>query len=161
MKKTIVGIFMAVSAITVLLAPLSSRADVLFEDSSNYPYASGVTIEGQGQWYAYLPKTPGQNVYVTNNVVYLAAQSTNDSVATPTNGWVNPGSEYTYASFTINVTQLPSSPNGGYFCQFQNNNDTNDVCHLFIDTLGTSVPGTYRLGIANYDTSTTSAVIPA
>jgi hypothetical protein len=87
---------------------------------------------------------------VTNNVLLLNTTN-HDEVATPTNGWVNP-SEYTFASFTVNVSQLPTV-NGGYFCQFQNNNDTNDCCHVFIDRRDTVVPGTYRLGIANFDTS--------
>ena len=141
-----------------LLAASALRAEVLFQDATNYPYING-SIEGQGQWYGYYPKTLGSDVFVTNNVLLLTSVSTNDSVATPTNGWAN-SSIYTYASFTINVSQLPSTANGGYFCQFQNNNDTNDCCHLFIDTVGTVVPGTYRLGIANYDTSFTAAPPP-
>jgi hypothetical protein len=134
-----------------VLAALSLRATVLFQDSTNYPYANGC-IEGQGQWYCYYPAIPGLDTFVTNNVLLLTANSTNDAVATPTNGWANPG-EYNYASFTINVSKLPSSVNGDYFCQFQNNSDGNDCCHIFIDTLDTVVPGTYRLGIASFDTS--------
>lgn len=132
-----------------LLAALSSRADVLFQDSTNYPYTDGC-IEGQGQWYCFYPTIPYLDAMVTNNVLFL--NSTNhDEVGAPTNGWVNPG-EYNYASFTINVSKLPSL-NGGFFCQLQNNNDTNDCCHIFIDTRDTVVPGTYRLGVANYATS--------
>jgi hypothetical protein len=145
MKKISMFVFCSV------LTAMSVRADVLFEDATNYPYTNGC-IEGQGQWYCYSPTTPSLDVFVTNNVLLLTANSTNDSVATPTNGWVN-STIYTYASFTINVSQLPSTTNGGYFCQLQNNNDTNECCNLFIDTLGTVVPGTYRLGIANFATS--------
>jgi hypothetical protein len=136
----------------IVLAALSVRATVLFQDSLNYPYTDG-SIEGQGQWYCYYPSTPYQNAFVTNNVLLLTANSTNDAVAAPTNGFAppNPGS-ITYASFSINVSQLPTG-NGSYFCQFQNINDTNDCCHVFISTTGTVVPGTYRLGIANFDTS--------
>lgn len=158
MKKTIVKLTLAISAITASLAPLGSQAQLLFQDSTNYPYINGC-IEGQGQWYCYSPSTPKLNVFVTNNVLLLVAQTTNDAVATPTNGWVNP-TVYTYASFTINVSQLPSSTNGGYFAQFQNNNDASDCCHLFIDALGTVVPGTYRLGIANFSTSFGSLQTP-
>jgi hypothetical protein len=151
MKKTTALVLFA------CLTALSLRADVLYLDSSNYPYANGF-IEGQGGWYAYLsPTAGGTNTYVTNNVLLLASTSANDSVATPTNGFVNP-SQVTYASFTINVSKLPGTQNGGYFCQFQDTNNASD-CHLFIDTRGTVVPGTYRLGIANYATSF-SALIP-
>ena len=135
-----------------ILTAQCMRADVLFEDSSNYPYANGC-IEGQGQWYCYLPASPNLNAFVTNNVLLLTANPTNDAVAAPTNGWLNLSGTVTYASFSINVSQLPASPDGGYFCQFQNKNDTNDCCHVFIDTRDTVVPGTYRLGIANFATS--------
>jgi hypothetical protein len=140
-----------------VLAALSAQAEVLFMDSTNYPYTNGC-IEGQGQWYCYYPATPYLDALVTNNVLLLNTTN-HDAVATPTNGWLNPTVYYTYASFSINVSQLPSTANGGYFCQFQNDNDTNDCCHLFIDTHDTVVPGTFRLGIANYDT-TFSTVIP-
>lgn len=143
----------------VLVTSLAARADVFFEDSSNYPYANG-PIEGQGQWYSYSPlSSPKNNVFVTNNVLLLVTATTNDSVATPTNGWVNPN-PITYASFQVNVSQLPGTPSGGYFAQLQNNNDTNDVCHIFIDTLGTTVPGTYRLGIGSVSTSFNSQSPP-
>jgi hypothetical protein len=128
------------------LTALSLRADVLFQDSTNYPYTNGC-IEGQGQWYCYLPRIPVLDALVTNNILILNSTNT-DSVGTPTNGWANPG-EFNYASFTINVSQLPATANGGYFCEFMDNSN-NNVCHIFIDTVGTVVPGTYRLGIANF-----------
>jgi hypothetical protein len=146
MKKT------AVFFLFIIVTAPYVRADVLFEDSSNYPYANGC-IEGQGQWYCYLPTPPHLNAFVTNNVLLLTANPTNDAVAAPTNGWANLSGTITYASFSINVSQLPASPDGGYFCQFQNTNDTNDCCHVFIDARDTVVPGTYRLGIANFATS--------
>jgi hypothetical protein len=136
----------------LVLAALCARATVLFQDSLNYPYTDG-SIEGQGQWYSFYPATPLQNAFVTNNVLLLTAVSTNDSVAAPTNGFTppNPGS-ITYASFSLNVSQLPTG-SGTYFAQLQDNNDSNDCCHVFITTAGTVVPGSYRLGIANFDTS--------
>jgi hypothetical protein len=134
----------------VLILSFTARAYVLFDDASNYPYANGL-IATQGQWYVYYPSAPIGDAYVSNNVLIL--NTTNkDSVAAPTNGWSNP-TEFNYASFRINMNQLPASTNGGYFCQLQNLNDTDDCCHVFIDTRDTSVPGTYRLGIGNYTTS--------
>lgn len=140
----------------VLLSMFAARAEILLMDSSNYPYANGL-IAGQGQWYVYYPKTPAGDAFVANNVLQLNTTN-HDEVATPTNGWVDAG--YTYASFQIVCTQLPTATNGGYFCQYQNNDDTNDVCHVFLDTIGTTVPGTYRLGIGNYTTSFNSLQPP-
>ncbi|MFZ0828557.1 MAG: hypothetical protein WAO02_14150 [Verrucomicrobiia bacterium] len=139
------------------LTALSLRADVLFQDSSNYPYANGC-IEGQGQWYCFYPTSPYLDAFVTNNVLLLNPTN-HDEVGAPTNGWTNPV-EYNFASFTLNVSQLPSSANGGYFAQLQNNSDSNDCCHIFIDTRDTVVPGTFRLGIANYATSFAALIPP-
>ena len=136
-----------------LLATLSLRADVLFQDATNYPYTNGC-IEGQGQWYCYSPSAPNLDAFVTNNLLILTAGN-QDAVAVPTNGLSNPGApNVVYASFTINVSKLPSAT-GGYFCEFMDATN-NSVAHLFIDTQGTSVPGTYRLGLANYATSINS-----
>jgi hypothetical protein len=135
----------------ILLASFAARAYVLFDDASNYPYANGL-IETQGQWYVYSPKTPHQDAFVTNNVLLLVGTN-DDDVATPTNGWKNP-TEFNFVSFRINVTYLPSA-DGSYICQLQSTNDSANVCHLFVDTLGTTVPGTYRLGIANFATEFT------
>ncbi len=144
------------------LAALSSQATVLFQDSLNYPYVNG-SIEGQGQWYCYFPyypETPYLDALVTNNILLLVSTN-HDEVAAPSNGWVNASSTITYASFSINIVsnQLPSL-NGSWFGQFQNINDTNDCCHMFAATQGTIVPGTYRLGIANFSTSYASLSPP-
>lgn len=141
----------------MVLAALSARSQVLFQDSLNYPYTNGC-IEGQGKWYCYTPSPPGLNAFVTNNTLYMVSQTTNDSVATPTNGWVN-STEFNFVSFSLNVSQLPTSTNGGYFCELQDTNG-NNACHVFVDTRYTAVPGTYRLGIANFDTSFSSGSQP-
>src|ERR1700676_2831181 len=135
------------------LAAMSMRADILLQDSTNYPYVNG-PISGQGQWYIYSPATAADqsnDVMVINDNLILSTNE-NDSVAAPTNGWLN-SSEFNFVSFQINVSRVPSDPNGSYFCQLQTTNDGVSVAHLFIDTLGTVVPGTYRLGIGNYATS--------
>lgn len=140
----------------ILIVSLTARADVLFDDASNYPYADGC-IETQGQWYCDNLAAPYRDALVTNNVLLLNATN-HDAVAAPTNGWSNP-SGINFASFMINVSQLPSQ-NGAYFCQLQSLNDAADCCHVFIDTRGTSVPGTYQLGIAAFDTSFSSLTPP-
>ena len=145
MKKILLSLLLSISA------ALSSHAYILFQDSTNYPYTNGC-IEGQGQWYCYSPSTPAGDADVTNNVLYL--NTTNkDSVATPTNGfYAATNGTLTVASFTINVSQLPQNYYGTYFYEFQDQSN-NTCCHLFIDTIGTQVPGSYRLGIANFGTS--------
>lgn len=149
--------------LSVVIASLAARATVLFEDSSNYPYANGC-IEGQGQWYYLGTTAPQLDALVTNNILLLYSNHV-DAVAAPTNattgvlGWTNTDNpDVTYASFRVMVTQLPEEDgDDDYFCEFRNNAPTgstnaNSCCHVFIDTLNTSVPGTFRLGIANFDT---------
>lgn len=145
MKKILVAL------LCVLFGVSGVKATVLLKDSLNYPYTNGC-IEGQGQWFCYSPASPYLDALVTNNVLILNTAN-HDSVATPTNGFYTAANgTVTWATFTLNVNQIPSSTNGGYFCQFQATNGDN-VCHIFIDTIGTTVPGTYRLGIANFATS--------
>jgi|GEM_PF-1057458 len=147
----------------ILIMSSTARAYVLFEDASNYPYANG-TVEGQGQWYCYYPAVPYHDATVTNNVLLLNITN-NDSVATPISGWTNQ-SGINYASFMINVSQLPVQNSqflseNGEICQLQNKNDAADVCHVFIDTRSTSVPGTYQLGIAGFDPSLAAFTPPS
>lgn len=144
-KSTILALFS-------LLAILPLRATVLFQDSLNYPNGC---IETDGLWYAYSPAAPYQDALVTNDLLILNVNN-HDAVAVPTNGVSNPGApDVVYASFTINVSQLPSV-NGGFFCDFLDNSN-NTAAHIFIDTKSTIVPGTYRLGVANYATSITTS----
>jgi len=131
----------------VLLTVVTVRADLLFSDGLNY---SDGLIETDGLWYCYSPASPDQDAFVTNDLLILNSAN-HDAVAAPTNGVVYSAPQLIYASFTINVSQLPSV-NGGYFVQLMDNTN-NNAAHVFIDTKGTVVPGTYRLGIANFATS--------
>jgi hypothetical protein len=80
-------------------------------------------------------------------------ETNNDAVAAPSNNFT--ASDPVHASFTINVSTLPST-HGGYFCEFKDN--TNDyACRIFINGNVAAVPGTYRLGIANFASSIASA----
>ena len=146
MKKLLSLFLIAVSA-------ASLQAAVLLQDSLNYPYVNG-PIAGQGQWYVYSPGTPADDILVSNNVINIV--STNkDSIATPVNGfYAATNGTVVWASFILNVTQLPTynAYNGGYFCQFISTNN-NTCCNVFIDQGGTVVPGTFRLSIANFSVS--------
>jgi hypothetical protein len=127
-----------------LLATLSSRAVVLFQDALNYPNGC---IETDGLWYAYAPVAPHLDALIANDLLILN-QNDYDSVAAPSSNFTNtPGNTIVFASFTVNVSTLPSS-NGTFFASFKDS--TNDyVGNIFIATKGTTVPGTYRLGIDN------------
>ena len=154
MIKTILPLFCA------LTAAFAAHATILLEDSANYPYNNG-PIEGQGGWYSTSPFLyPHVVVDVTNNIVLLNPTN-EDTIATPTNGWTIPPTfdQYTYTSFRIMVNDLPAyntSSNGEYFFYYQNDY-TNDsaaaaVGRLFIDQKDIVIPGTFRIGVANYAT---------
>jgi hypothetical protein len=144
MKKILSLLLLAVSA-------ASLHATVLLRDSTNYPYING-PIAGQGQWYVYSSGTASNDTIVSNNVIYLKS-SGYDSVATPTNGFYTAtNGTIVYAAFTLNVNTLPSSTADGYFCSFISTNK-NLCCNVFISSSGTTIPGTYRLSIANFSVS--------
>jgi hypothetical protein len=135
-----------------LITP-SVRATVLFHDALNYP--NGL-IETDGLWQVYAPFPPAApygDCFVSNNLIQLV-KGNHDAIDAPFTN--NTGNTLVYASFTINVTSLPTST-GSYFAEFQDPTDYADVAHLFAATQGTSVPGTYRLGMANYATVSSSA----
>jgi hypothetical protein len=137
------------TAIFICLAAIAVRANVLFSDNLNYP--DGL-IETQGLWFAYSPASPHLDAFVTNHDLILN-QNNYDAVAAPFTN--NTGSTVLFASFTINVSTLPTG-SGGFFCVFKDT--TNDyVSHIFIDARNTVVPGTYRLGISDFATSITTS----
>jgi hypothetical protein len=132
------------------LAVLPVRATVLFYDALNYP--DGL-IETDGLWQVFLPKPPNPpygDCYVSNNLIQLV-RNNHDDVEAPKAGYDSVGPDdntYVYASFTIDVTNLPYVY-GDYIADFQDTNDVADVCHVFVRTSGTTVPDTYQLGVAN------------
>ncbi len=128
-------------AMLVLLTVVTARAQLFFSDNLNYP--DGL-IETDGLWFCYSPATPHLDAFVTNDLLILN-QDNYDSVAAPFTNSAAPS--VVYASFTINVSKLPTS-SGGYFSVFSDG--TNTVSHIFIDATNTVVPGTYRLGVANF-----------
>ena len=145
----------------IIIAAVAGHAQVLFSDTLNYP--DGL-IETDGLWYCYSPAAPTPpygDAYVMSNLLILNVTN-RDSVAAPINGqgvW-NPNYGGTnYASFYINVQKLPPlASGGGYFCALldTNLNPPNTVAHLIVNTEGTVVPGSYRVGVANFAGSVTS-----
>jgi hypothetical protein len=155
--KTILPLFV------ILIMSCTARAYVLFDGGTN-SYVNGC-IEGQGLWY-YPGITPPQlDALVTNNVLLLysnhvdVVDAPTNAMTGPTNGWVNnDNANVTYASFRVMVTQLPEEDgDDDFFFEFRNSypdGNPNELgcCRVFIDTLNTSVPGTFQLGIGNFDT---------
>src|SRR5580692_6187069 len=129
-----------------LFTAISLRADVVFSDNLNYPNGC---IETDGLWYAYSPASPHQDADVTNGLLILN-QANYDSVAAPSSNFIT-ASSIVFASFTINVSSLPTLK-GGYFCSFKGSTNVY-IANVFIATTNTTVPGTYQLGIANAATS--------
>jgi hypothetical protein len=140
----------AVLLVFVLLGSISARAEILFQDYLNY---SNGLIATDGVWQVYYPSPPVGDAVVSNNLLILKT-SDKDSVEAPFTN--NTSSTLVYASFTIKVTSLPSA-SGSYFAEFQNTNDSADLAHFFAASGKSLVPGTYRLAIANYATSSSSA----
>jgi hypothetical protein len=138
---------LTVLLISFCFVGLSLQAQLFFSDSFNY---SDGCVETDGLWFAYSPAVPHLDADVTNDFLILN-QKNYDSVAAPFTNTFAPS--VVYASFTINVSTLPTV-GGGYFCLFSdgttNTGSTNDVSRIFIDATNTVVPGTYRLGIANF-----------
>jgi len=138
MKKITALLFLA------LLTTLSLRADVIFQDAFNYP--NGL-VETDGLWQVYSPTVPAKDCYVENNLLILNSTNQDSVAAAYTN---DEGSSIIYASFTINVSTLPTQK-GGYFEQLMDTNASfNAAARIFISTTNTVVPGTYQLGIGNY-----------
>lgn len=140
---------------TFCLTALSLHAQLLFSDNFS-TYSDGL-IETDGLWYCYSPASPHLDAFVADHLLIL--NSTNyDGVAAPTNNFT-PAGTVIYASFTINVTTLPTR-SGGYFAEFKNYTN-NDCAHIFLATTNTVVPGTYRLamGLDATDISTHGVAI--
>lgn len=136
----------------ILTMTFASPATVLFSDPLNYPNGC---IETDGLWFAE-SSSPLYNTAVYNDLLILTNNGGGqDTVAAPTNGLDNTsGSTELFASFTINVSKVPSAA-GNYFSDLMQTStngysDYADVCRIFADATGTNAPGTYRLGIANY-----------
>jgi len=133
------------AVIMIGAAAFAGRAQTLFSDSLTYPNGP---VAGDGEWYAFNTNTTlAVDCFLTNDLIILNSANA-EAVAVP---FTNTASTTTYCSFTIKVTSLPTTT-GGYFFTFADTNNATSG-RVFIDTKGTQVPGTYRLGVANYATS--------
>jgi hypothetical protein len=151
MKNKILLILLAISAI---LTPLATRADLIWYEGFNYPDGNITNVSG-GLWVC----PGGSNGNGTDMLV--SAQSLQVSTTSSTVNSrasddyrffsITNGSPYTnhvqilYASFTVICTNLPNGP-GSYFASFYN------PAHGYYGkiqafTNGTALPNTWRLGI--------------
>lgn len=142
----------------LLAMSLPLQAGVLIFDSFSYADGNLVTNSG-GLWNVHSPSTPNGDALVSGGR-YQINQTRFDDVNRvfdpPNDQALNP---VLYASFTINVSEIPATPNGTYLAHFKDDTALNYVARLFVVTTNTIVPGTYRLGVANAATAAT-AVFP-
>ncbi|HEX4121461.1 MAG TPA: immunoglobulin domain-containing protein [Verrucomicrobiae bacterium] len=150
--------------------------------SDDFNYANG-NITPQSPWGRHSGSANDSfatNVVVTDifgntgsNGVYYINQNQEDDIQREFSAPLPIGGPYganiptgpVYASFSIDMTQLPANQGGTYFAHFCDTNEFNTgpegfFSRIFALTTNTAVPGTYRLGIANGqgDYSTTSSL---
>jgi len=128
MKKAIVRILLAITAIT---APLAARADLIYYDGFQYPNGAIITntIIGPSTnalwWRESGSATPSDMITVNSNLQVFATggslvsrQDDCDRLFSQTNNSVYTNSpQLVYASFTVICTNLPNSA-GSYFASF-------------------------------------------
>ena len=142
MKKVVLGL--AVFLVSTALVD----AALLLDDVFNYPDGPLVTAVGS-PWTTY-SGTTGQ-VKVVSSRMFLSKANTEDVHAILAGQPYDSNSRaILYASFKINCTNLPTS-SGSYFAEFKNDN-TSFRARIFAQTANAAA-GTFRIGIANADTS--------
>jgi len=151
MKRTIVKLLLAVTA---LIAPLATKADVIYQDTFNY--ANGcIETNSSGLWICHSPTTPIKDSIVFNNRLQVCSSSAYLGVSatrqddvhrffTNSPAWTG-AQQVLYASFIVNFTNLPTAA-GAYFAHFYTNSST-FPCRIWAQTNGTVLPNTFRLGM--------------
>ncbi len=132
---------------------LSAHASLVYSNSFGYPDGALDTVSvgsPVGEWYQH-SGTAGQLQVVSGQVLLGGANSedvsayiTNSAFPLPfTDG---PGNGSLYASFTINMIDLPTG-SGTYFFHFRDTGTFNFRARTWATTNG-AAPGTYRVGIS-------------
>lgn len=136
----------------LLLSSGAARAAVILHDSFSYP--NGALITNSAFFWKAHSGTTGQTQVVSGRV-QLSQNQSEDLAAGLTNGPYQ--SDTLYASFTINVSALPSGA-GNYFAHLKDNGSANFRAKVFATTSG-AAPGFFRVGVANV--ANTPLTIPA
>jgi len=151
MKKNIIKILLAVSAVT---APLAARADLIWHEGFHYPNGD-LTNASSGVWINF---SGSQDMLVNNS--NLEVSTTGNAISSRSGDYRRPlatvaASPYTntvqvlYASFTVICTNLPNGA-GSYFASFYNPKSGTGGGYfgrIQAFTNGTVVPNTWRLGV--------------
>jgi len=169
MKKTL---FMAI--LLSFLTSLSSRADVILQDTFNYPdtinNATMITNSSGGLWVLHSCTAPGQGGIVKNHrlevdtsTAYLGVTVTRtDDIhrfLSVTNGSIYTNvQQVLYASFIVNFTNLPTG-SAAYFAHFYVSSST-FPCRIWAQTNGTVLPNTFRLGLDPGATTPPNKIYP-
>ena len=181
MKKSILGLLLGLSTI---LAAGQARASLFWADIvTNYPLGCITTNTTPGfasaQWISHLPGS-GVDALVTSNFFGTAGTAVNgrrlsifqsgaeyihrwfDPVAT--NGYTTGNGTVLYASFTMAVNLLPTQ-GGTYFAHFMDDKfeflgRVFVVANTNVFPFTTTVPGTFRIGVANAANDTAQGAGP-
>jgi hypothetical protein len=136
-----------------------SFTPLILDDTFDYP--NGNIFNDPG-WLEYVDHNP---IEVTNHSLQLNQNSTTHGNAYAEGEFTTPENDTVlWTSFTLNVSQLPTTAGGAYFAFFADTNANNVgfdfYAKLFLCTSnnpsytpdlpsGVAYPGTYRIGIAN------------
>jgi hypothetical protein len=165
MKNKILLILLAISAI---LTPLASRADLIFQDTFNYANGVATNVSG-GLWIKDSGTANPSDAIINNHRLEVSTTTAYLGVTVTRQDDINRqfsitnGSPYTngiqviYASFIVNFTNLPTA-NGAYFAHFVSSTPTSPTLEGKLWALAgnpaqitnnfTTLPNTFRLGIS-------------
>ena len=160
MKNKIATLLLALAGI---IAPLASRADVIWYEGFNYnPPVGGsynltnvslgvwTNFSGSGNHDMLLPANSRLEVSTTGNAVTSRADDDCRFMAVTNNSQFTNHVQVVYASFTVTCTNLPSAL-GSYFASFYNPKSGTGGGYfgrVMAFTGNTTVPNTWRLGVA-------------
>jgi len=138
---------LTVASLTLMMAG-ALQSQVIFYDGLNYPNGCIATNSG-GLWVLHNSGTNNDAIEVNGR--YEVNETRSDDVhhyfdpLNTNNGYI---SGTLFASWTIRMTNLPSSGSGAYFAHFSDNTFGEFRGRVFALTNG-ALPGAYRLGVAN------------
>jgi len=134
----------------LLIACFSARSGLLLSEPFNYPNGSLVNISTNG-WSTH-SGTAGDLQVVSGRAVLDDNDSEDVSASLAGQPYSGSSSNVLYASFTLNVTDLPS-PSGEYFAHFKAGGLSNFRAKVFVLTSGAGGLGQYRIGISGASNS--------
>jgi hypothetical protein len=150
-----------VMAASLLLAPLATRADLIWKETFSYADGNILTVAGAGTYLR--ASGAGNDLLVHNSKLEVAATGgvpvsrADDDYRLFPAPYTNSSTTVYYASYTVICTNLPNGP-GTYISMFVANSTT-FYGRVFALTNGTVLPNTFRLGIAG-TAGTASKVFP-